>query len=114
MPTQHANNQKTLLIGDRIEVDREALSLLLAEHHVRKLSVFGSAARGELSDESDVDLLVEFEINKAPSLGGLVELGDHLSVLMGNRPVDLATPSILNNPFRRRAITRDLKVLYAA
>jgi predicted nucleotidyltransferase len=102
------------MIGDEIAVDRDALASLLAKHHVRKLSVFGSAARGELSETSDIDLLVEFEPNKAPSLGGLVELSDKLSTLMGGRPVDLATPSILNNPFRRRSIAADLKVLHAA
>ena len=114
MQTRHTNDHSTLLIGDRIEIDRDTLTALLDKHHVRKLSVFGSAARGEMSEDSDIDLLVEFEPNKAPSLGGLVELGDQLSELMGGRPVDLATPSILNNPFRRRAITRDLKVLHAA
>lgn len=104
----------TISIGDRIQVDREALDSLLAEYGVRQLSVFGSAARGEMTKESDIDLLVEFRPNSAPSLGGLVDLRDRLSDLLGGRRVDLATPSILNNPYRRRAINRDLKVLHAA
>lgn len=114
MHDRSASDDQTLLIGGQIEVDREELSLLLAKYHVRTLSVFGSAARGELTEGSDIDLLVEFEPNKSPSLGGLVDLSDKLSALMGGCPVELATPSILNNPFRRRSITRDLKMLHAA
>lgn len=114
MRSQGTNDRQIVKIGDLIEVDRAALASVLAEYRVRKLSVFGSAARGELSETSDIDLLVEFEPNEAPSLSGLVNLSDQLSVLMDGRPVDLATPSILNNPFRRQSITTDLRVLHAA
>ena len=38
------------------------------QYHIRKLSLFGSAAWGELRPDSDIDLLVEFEPGKAPSL----------------------------------------------
>jgi len=102
----------TLLISDQIRVDRKSLVKLLDQHHVKKLSLFGSAARGDISEGSDIDLLIEFRSGKAPSLGGLVEISDRLSDLMGGRSIDLATRSILNNPFRRRTITRDLKILH--
>jgi predicted nucleotidyltransferase len=47
------------------------------------------------------------------SLFDLVGLQDELSVLFAGRTVDVATPSILQNPFRRRTVTRDLEMLYA-
>lgn len=37
--------------------------MLLEKFHVTKIGLFGSYARGEQSDSSDIDLLVEFEEN---------------------------------------------------
>ncbi len=108
------NDQDLLVIGQTIRVSRTALQELARRFHIRRLVLFGSAARGELRPDSDIDLLVEFERNKAPSLGGMVEIQDAFSVLFGGRKVDVATPSILNNPYRRREIEKDMEELYAA
>jgi predicted nucleotidyltransferase len=81
---------------------------------VRRLGLFGSAARGELTPESDIDLLVEFEAGKAPSLWAEPEMRDAFGALFGGRRVDLVPPEVLENPYRRKTILRDLKVLYEA
>jgi predicted nucleotidyltransferase len=101
-------------IGDGVTVSRAALRKLAKRYQIRRLALFGSAARGELKPSSDVDLLVEFETGVAPSLGGMVEIQTALSKLFGGRKVDLATPAILKNPYRQRAIEKDLEELYAA
>ncbi|MFA5802005.1 MAG: nucleotidyltransferase family protein [Thermoleophilia bacterium] len=80
---------------------------------VKRLSLFGSAARTDFISTSDIDILVEFLPNQAPSLGRLVELQDELTDLLG-RKVEVATVAILNNPYRRRQIESDLRELYAA
>ena len=103
-----------VVIGDTIVISRAALQELTQRYHIRRLVLFGSAARGELRPESDIDLLVEFEKSAAPSLGGMVEIQEALVKLFGGRKVDLATPSILNNPYRKRAIEKDMEELYAA
>jgi len=103
-----------LVIGGVLEVSRTALRKLAQRYHIRRLTLFGSAARGELRADSDIDLLVEFASGAAPSLGGMVELQDALSKLFGGRKVDVATPSILKNPYRQRAIEKDMEELYAA
>jgi len=103
-----------LHIGDQLTISRAELESLAARLHIRKLSLFGSAARGDLRPDSDIDLLVEFEPGKAPSLGTLLEISDAFSVLFGGAPVDVVTVSILENPYRRRAIERDMRLLYAA
>jgi predicted nucleotidyltransferase len=108
------NDTEDLLIGGFIVISRSDLEKLARHHHIRRLVLFGSAARGELRPDSDIDLLVEFETGKAPSLGGLVEIQDAFAKLFGGRKVDVATPSILNNPYRRRAIEKDMEELYAA
>lgn len=92
----------------------ESLGEFCRGHAIKRLRLFGSAARGDAGPESDIDLLVEFEPGRAPSLIEMVRLKDALSEMLGGRRVDLATPSMLNNPYRRREILKDLKELYAA
>src|SRR5206468_11693943 len=55
---------------------------------IKHLSVFGSAARDELRDDSDIDVLVEFK-GKA-TFDGYMELKFYLETLLG-RNVDLVT-----------------------
>jgi uncharacterized protein len=90
------------------------LAALCRRHHVRVLSVFGSAARGTARPDSDIDLLVEFLPGRAPSLAGLARLKHEFAQALGVASVDLATPSILRNPYRRQSILSDLKQIYAA
>ena len=93
-------------------IPERELAALCRRYGVKKMSLFGSAARGELRADSDIDLLVEFKPRKGPSLWGMVDMQEELSPLFGNRRVDIASPGILKNPYRRRTIERDLKVLY--
>jgi len=46
--------------------------------------------------------------------GGMVEVQEAFVALFGGRMVDIATPSILNNPYRRRAIEKNMEELYVA
>lgn len=67
---------------------REALLCLGSRHGVSSIRVFGTVARGESSEESEVDLLVELEPGRTIyDLGGfLVDAED----LLGTR-VDVVT-----------------------
>ena len=107
-------DKDSIVIGNKIVIPRKALEKLVQQYGIKHLALFGSAARGQLKPDSDIDLLVEFEKEKAPSLGGMVKLQDAFSALFGGRKVDIATPTILNNPYRRRAIEKDMEELYAA
>lgn len=82
--------------------------------HVRRLSLFGSQARGDARPDSDVDMLVEFVPGEAPSAFALVDMQDALSAILDGRTIDLAFPSILHNPFRRDSIEPSLRTLYFA
>ncbi len=71
---------------------------------VKRLSVFGSAARDEMRDDSDIDVLVEF---KGPAtFDGYFDLKSYLEQLFG-RPVDLVTEKGLK-PRARRHVEKDL------
>ncbi len=111
---KHMNDQDEIAIAGILKVSRASLKKLAKRYHIERLDLFGSAARGELKPDSDIDLLVEFEKGKAPSLGGMVNLNEDLSALFGGRKVDVATPSILDNPYRQQAIKKDMEELYAA
>lgn len=71
---------------------------------VRQLSLFGSAARDELRDDSDIDVLVEFE--GPPTFDGYLGLKDYLEALFG-ADVDLATEAMVK-PRLWRYIEKDL------
>jgi len=90
--------------------DSAQLIELCSQNDVKKLSLFGSRARGEADAQSDVDLLVEFSQRK--SLLTLVALERQLSTLF-RREVDLLTEAAIS-PYLRPRIKQDLQVLYAA
>jgi predicted nucleotidyltransferase len=60
---------------------------LQAHFHVRSLALFGSTARDEARDASDVDLLVEF--SRPVGLLHLIETQQHLERLLGVKKADL-------------------------
>lgn len=109
-----AETEAAYTVGGGIHVSRKSLETLCRRHHLRQLSLFGSITRRDFAPDSDIDVLVEFEEGKAPGMGGILELHDDLSRLFGGRKVDVATPAILNNPYRRKSIEQDLRTLYAA
>lgn len=70
---------------------------------ISKLSLFGSAVSGTLRQDSDIDLLVEFEPGKTPSLFVLINLEDELTTILG-RKADLRTPEELSRYFRNEVL----------
>lgn len=84
--------------------DRQALSAFCRKHHVHRLSLFGSAARGDLQPSSDIDFLIEYEPAHRPGLIELQEIEDELSALCQGRPVDLVNPKYLNPRLRDRIL----------
>jgi predicted nucleotidyltransferase len=100
--------------GPRLRIPRKAIAALCRKYGVRKLSVFGSAARGEMKPESDVDLMLEFDPASKTSLWDYPAMQEEFSALFDHRRVEFASPEILRNPFRRKTILPDLKIVYEA
>lgn len=85
-------------------MNHEAISARLREHRahlerlgVKSISLFGSAARGEATPESDLDLLIEF--SRPVGLFHFMEVKDFLEEALGC-PVDLVTPDALKPQLR--------------
>lgn len=87
-----------------LDLLRAYLPEFRSEYAVRKLALFGSAARGEAGPESDVDVLVEFE---GPArFSPFMDLRRDLEALLG-RKVDPVSSKALR-PELRPSIERDL------
>ena len=69
------------------------------KNHIKKLSLFGSAANDSLRPDSDIDLLVEFEKDRTPGLFTIVRMETELTKMLG-RKADLRTPNELSQYFR--------------
>jgi predicted nucleotidyltransferase len=83
--------------------------------HVRRLDVFGSAARGDFDPEaSDLDFLVEFEaLPPVEYADAYFSLREGLESLFG-RPVDLVTAASIVNPYFRESVSSSRENVYAA
>jgi predicted nucleotidyltransferase len=82
----------------RIPVAQDKIADFCRKHHIRKLSLFGSALRDDFGPKSDVDVLVEFETGHVPGLA-FFTMEAELSEIFG-RKVDLSTPQFLSRYFR--------------
>lgn len=81
------------------------------EHEIiAKLSLFGSALTGNFHKDSDIDLLIEFEPGKTPSLFTVIDFQDELTTIVG-RQVDLRTAPELSRYFRNEVVSH-AKSLY--
>ena len=98
-----------------IESQRDALTALCVRLGVRRMELFGSAARGDFDPaRSDLDFLVEFNSDaKRGALASYFDLKDELEAMFG-RPVDLLMPAAIRNPFVQADIDRTRCLLYAA
>ena len=90
-------------VADELRDRREEILHLAAKHGAVNVSVFGSVARGEESDESDVDLLVDVAGEPSPWFpGGLVA---DLEKLLGRRVQVIIRRSL--SPLIRESVLRD-------
>lgn len=94
---------KQLLIDNEKELEVYCL-----ENQIKLFGLFGSFARGEAREDSDIDIIIDF--NETKSLMKIGRIQYDLEELLG-RPVDLV--SIKNiKPALKNNILKDLKVLY--
>jgi uncharacterized protein len=88
--------------------DYQKIADLCRAHDIALLRIFGSAARGEERDDSDVDLLVRFSGRK--TLLDLIRIEEEFERALG-RKVDLVTEAALS-PYIRDRVLQEARVLY--
>ena len=87
-----------------IEISSERIAEFCTRQRIRPLALFGSVLRPDFQPESDVDVLVEFDLGAAVGFFGLARLERELSTILGGRRVDLRTPLDLSKYFRDSVI----------
>jgi uncharacterized protein len=86
------------------------LSAFCKANRIKKLSLFGSYIDDSNTEESDVDLLVEFEGNTGYGLLDIARIERELSEIIGKK-VDLRTSEELSRYFRNDII-KESRVKY--
>jgi hypothetical protein len=103
------------MIG-QIKFHREELQALCRRFHVRRLDLFGSAARGDFDPvRSDIDFLVEFDRRHREALSFNTYFGfkEALEALLG-RSVDLVEPGAVRNPYLKASIDGSWEPVFEA
>jgi predicted nucleotidyltransferase len=97
-----------------VDVPFEQLAAFAKKWRIVELSLFGSVVKPEeFRDDSDVDVLVAFEHDAPWSLLHIVRMKHELEEMFG-RDVDLVERDMVTNPYRRKTIFTNRKIVYAA
>lgn len=96
----------------RIDIPQKQIEDFCRRHHIRRLALFGSILRDDFTDESDVDVLVEFELGHTPGLA-FFTMQDELSDIL-DRQVDFNTAGFLSPYFRDEVIAEAEDIYVAA
>src|SRR3989338_823074 len=90
------------------EIKQKAVPIL-KKAGVTRSSLFGSVARGETEEKSDVDFLIEFPDNEKYTLFDLVELQENLESALG-REVDVVTYRSLHHLLKDRILREQVSI----
>jgi hypothetical protein len=95
-------------MSDQMQAVREKIIEILRKNDVKRASFFGSIVRGEMTEGSDVDILVEFEGKK--SLLDLAHLKNELEDTI-NRRVDVLTYKSLHPRLKDRILAEQVPII---
>jgi hypothetical protein len=94
-------------INELLKEKRDEILRIAAKHGARNIRVFGSVARGEGDEKSDIDFLVEMEAGRSLlDMGGLLM---DLRQLLG-REVDIVTEQGLKKRIRDRVLRQAVAI----
>ena len=94
-----------------IDVPVERIAQICKRYGIQELAIFGSAARGDLRPDSDVDVMVEFLPGVAHGWE-YFRIERELAEVFG-RPVDLATKKWMKSRVKARVLP-EARVVYAS
>jgi predicted nucleotidyltransferase len=90
-----------------LQSHREAVRQIVHRHHALNARVFGSVLRGEDTNESDLDLLIE--PTQETTLLDIGAIRYELRKLLGV-PVDVLTPNALPERFREQVLSEAMPI----
>lgn len=95
-------------MNSEIKKYKDIIIAILKKHDVEKASLFGSIVRGELTNESDIDILIEFKGDK--SLLDLVSLQFELEEKLESK-VDVLTYNSLHPLLKDLILAEQVEIL---
>lgn len=109
------SNATLISMHPSIAKHQPAIKAICQRYRIRRLDVFGSAARGDDFDptSSDADFLVEFAPGADPDLKCFFGAKAELESVLG-RHVDLVEPGAVRNPYVLASINQHREPVYAA
>ena len=75
-----------MYLAKRIAEKREQILSVAAKHGAQNVRIFGSVARGDFDDDSDIDILIRLDSSKLIGMryfGVLEELREELEAILG-------------------------------
>ena len=100
----------------RIDLPMNAIADLCCRWHIVKMSLFGSVMRDDFRPDSDIDVLITFAPGTYWPWGGLFDIAQELSALLG-RHVEVMTHRAVDestNHIFRESVHASLETIYAA
>jgi predicted nucleotidyltransferase len=94
---------------DQITEIKNKILPILKKYDIKKAGIFGSVARGEARDDSDVDILVEIESDNL-SLLDFVGIKLELEETLG-RKVDLVKYSAIKPIIKTQIVSEEVAIL---
>ena len=95
-----------------LQANSKTIKSLCEKHNVAKLYAFGSVLTAAFNDESDVDFLVEFNIQAIEKyVSNFFSLKEKLEVLF-EREIDLIEYRAITNPYFKEEIEETKMLLY--
>ena len=101
-----------MTVAPGVVVPQPEIAEICRRYDVKELAVFGSAARGEMRPDSDIDLLVDFLPEARVSLLRHAAAERELAALLG-RKVDLVSKRALKDAVRDEVLPQ-ARIIYAA
>ena len=91
------------MVRHGVHIPGDRIAGFCRRNHIRRLSLFGSILGDDFRADSDIDVLVEFELGHTVGLLRMAGLELELSEML-ERKVDLRTPAELSRYFRDEVI----------
>ena len=104
------------MFGRNIKTSQPQITAFCQRWHIRELALFGSVLREDFGPESDLDILVTFELDVEWGLLDHVRMEQELESLLG-RPIDLFSRQAVernHNWILRQEILDTAEVIYAS
>jgi uncharacterized protein len=93
-------------MGNKIKEIKPKIINILKKNGIKKAGVFGSFARGEQNEKSDIDILIEFNGSLLDLVGLEMELEKELK-----KRVDLLTYNGINPSLKNKILSEEVKII---